>query len=448
MMRYHGRKHARNGERGVTMILVAVAMVAMLAMVALAVDVIALYAARSESQRAADSAALAAAKMLVDAGVTADPTVQAAAQAVAITMAQDVARQAVIAGRQIQAADVLVVFPNTGTPSFGINPRVTVTVQRTNLPTFFSRIWSRAALTVRTSATAEAFNPSNSSTLTGGVAGVPIVIRGVKPFLLPNCDPGGAGTACGTAATFMNPVTGAITRPGQVSAGGVIGETFTLQSNCGTGPGCIPGAPNANQYYPAAIPATTTSACPACSGGTTFEQEIACSNPTPLACGTTATLTNTLALDATVFPDGGGGPAQEGLQCLIHENGGSGQDTLNQGATNTALNYPLQIQVGNDHPLKSASLSQGTFVSTSDSLVTVPIYDQTVVPTTPGSGAPVTIIGFLQLFIDRVFPGGGGPKAGSFQATVVNVSGCGSAASGTPVFNGSSAAVPVRLTHQ
>jgi len=58
MIRYHGRKHASNGERGVTMIIVVIAMLAMLAMVALAVDVITLYAARSEAQRGADSAAI------------------------------------------------------------------------------------------------------------------------------------------------------------------------------------------------------------------------------------------------------------------------------------------------------------------------------------------------------------------------------------------------------
>lgn len=39
-MRFHGRKHARGGERGVTMIIVVIAMLSMLAMVALAVDVI------------------------------------------------------------------------------------------------------------------------------------------------------------------------------------------------------------------------------------------------------------------------------------------------------------------------------------------------------------------------------------------------------------------------
>ena len=47
----------RNGERGVTIVLVALAMVTILAMAALSIDVVTLYVARSEAQRAADAAA-------------------------------------------------------------------------------------------------------------------------------------------------------------------------------------------------------------------------------------------------------------------------------------------------------------------------------------------------------------------------------------------------------
>ena len=54
----------RQGERGQTIVLVAVSLVTLLAMAALAVDVVTLYVARSEMQRAADAAALAAAKRL------------------------------------------------------------------------------------------------------------------------------------------------------------------------------------------------------------------------------------------------------------------------------------------------------------------------------------------------------------------------------------------------
>src|SRR5204863_8967307 len=51
-------------ERGVTMVLVALAMVAIIAMAALSIDVITLYLAREEAQRTADVAALAAARVL------------------------------------------------------------------------------------------------------------------------------------------------------------------------------------------------------------------------------------------------------------------------------------------------------------------------------------------------------------------------------------------------
>jgi len=449
MIRRRKQLLPRNRERGVTMLLVVVAMLSMLGIIALAIDVITLYSARSETQRAADAAALAAAKMLVDMGVTTDPTatVPTAAQIDAATKAaQSAAVNATIAGR-----DVTLNFPGTGTATFNVNPKVTVTVQDTNLPTFFARIWSRAALTVRASATAEGFNPSNSTIITGGTA-VPVIARCVKPFIVPNCDPQHAGAGCGgTGATFFDVGTGAITNPGTAPTG-VIGEDFDLVSTCGTGPGCVPGSPTVGPggggrtlyYYPAQMP-TATNACPAvCTGTTNFEQDIECCNPTPISCGTTFTapVVNSLKLDDTVFPEGGGGPAQSGVECLIHQSGGSGMDSLN---SSSPLTYPLQISVGNNHPLAGTVLSSNDLVTTSDSLVTIPVYDATG-GTTPTNTTAVNIIGFLQVFIDRAFPAGGGPKAGEFHVSVVNVSGCGNSASGTPVSSGS--AVPVRLIHQ
>jgi Flp pilus assembly protein TadG len=452
MIRRRIQLPVKNNERGVTMILVVLAMLSMLGIIALAIDVITLYSARSETQRAADSAALAAAKMLVDMGVTTDPTatVPTAAQIDAATKAaQSVAINLSIAARQVQTTDVLLSFPGSGTPAFSVNPKVTVTVQNANLPTFFSRIWSRAALTVRASATAEGFNPSNSSSV-GGTA-VPIVAHGVKPFLIPNCDPvHGAGCVGPGLITFFNPVTGLITNPGPAPTG-IIGETFTLFSDC-TGPGCIPGPPTTTsppamlKYYPVQMP-LTASACPTSRcvlGSTTFENNIECSNPTPISCGTTvsAPAVNQLLLDDTVFPDGHFGPAQDGVQCLIHQNSGSGQDTLNTGPP---LPYPLQIQVGSDHPLSGTVLSTNDLVTTSDSLVTIPVYDHTVVPDRPTSAVGVNVIGFLQVFIKDAFQGGG-PQAGQFDVIVVNVSGCGNSATGTPVM--ASSAVPIRLIQQ
>src|SRR3984957_17002196 len=64
---------SRHAERGMTMVLVAVAMVAIIAMAALSIDVITLYLAREEAQRSADAAALSAAKVISVSGLTGDP---------------------------------------------------------------------------------------------------------------------------------------------------------------------------------------------------------------------------------------------------------------------------------------------------------------------------------------------------------------------------------------
>ena len=90
-------------------------------------------------------------------------------------------------------------------------------------------------------------------------------------------------------------------------------------------------------------------------------------------------------------------------------------------------------------------MSTNDLVTTSDSLVTIPVYDQTAAPPVPSSAIGVNVIGFLQVFIVDAFQGGG-PKAGQFDVVVVNVSGCGNAATGTPVM--ASSAVPVRLIQQ
>src|SRR5262249_26522906 len=68
MKRLQTRKN--RGQRGVSFLLVVAGMFSILAMAALAVDVVIIYTARSEAQKAADAAALAGAKMFVTAGIT------------------------------------------------------------------------------------------------------------------------------------------------------------------------------------------------------------------------------------------------------------------------------------------------------------------------------------------------------------------------------------------
>src|SRR5712692_3222384 len=126
-------------EQGQTIVLVALALVTLLAMAALAIDVVTLYVARSEMQRAADAAALAGAKAFVDSGVTTDPTntnLQTLAQDMANATINSIVLQNKIAG----VAPVLAAAPTFNFSNLG-DPQVTVTLQRTDLPTFFARIW-------------------------------------------------------------------------------------------------------------------------------------------------------------------------------------------------------------------------------------------------------------------------------------------------------------------
>ena len=188
------------------MVLVALALVAIIAMAALSIDVITLYLAREEAQRTADTAALAAARVISISGLTGDPSNSSLSwQAIcgppnypATQAATSVAQQNAVGGTSIPTASVTVTYSVTsgGTTSsntdcsqlpaaFGINPVVTVVVQRAGLPTFFSRIWGNAGNNVSATATAEAFNPSNSGNVGRndhpGAAAMRKAVDGTKP---------------------------------------------------------------------------------------------------------------------------------------------------------------------------------------------------------------------------------------------------------------------------
>src|SRR6266852_6754459 len=178
----------RPEERGQTIVLVAIALVSLLGMAALAIDVTTLYVARGEMQRAADAAALAGAKAFVDSGLTSDPTNttrQALAQTMATAVINSIVQENKVSGAAPQLAPGSPDFANlTTNPG---NPQVTVTLQRTDLPTFFARIWGTRLSTVTATAVAEAYNASSSQTSTGNY--VPIAPKCVKPLLVPNKDP-------------------------------------------------------------------------------------------------------------------------------------------------------------------------------------------------------------------------------------------------------------------
>src|SRR5215831_17697495 len=246
-------------EHGVTMLLVAMAMVAIIAMAALSIDVVVLYLAKEEAQHSADTAALAAAKVLSLSGITGDPTNLSSnwghvcgpddgTNGLAARVAKAVANQNLVGG--IAPTTVNVTYsagsasssPGTSdctslsASAFGINPVVTVQIVRTGVPNFFSRIWGRTGTPVSATASAEAFNSSNSASAGSSGTIVPVQPRCVKPWVVPNFDPLNP-TACTTnCQAFVDPADSHIVNPGiSVNGGnasGVIGERFLLIFDC------------------------------------------------------------------------------------------------------------------------------------------------------------------------------------------------------------------------
>ena len=436
-----------HNQKGQTIAIVAVSMVSFIAMGALAIDLTSLYSARGEIQRAADAAALAGAKAFLDSGVVTDPnssTLQTLAQNMATAYAAGSASQNMVANGAAQLA------PGFPALDFSIagNPRITVRLQRISLPLFFARIWGTNLASVSATAVAEAYNPAFSQ-FNGG-SFLPSAPKCVKPLLLPNKDPGQPGNPA-----FVN-------ANGTVNSafGPFIGEQIALSTGCNPGGGSVKGcnlppakgsglkAPSAGEYLPMLVGTTHQfchgSAAQGCSGGTgDFEQSIECCDGTAFnfpQCGTSAT---SAAWDPTIDPRGIGqpsSPVQSGLQCLIHSTGGSTQqDSLDPSAFSAGTG-PLLISPGTFSQSRYG-LSSGAIIGTSDSVITVPLID-----TSSGvllDSHQVTIVGFLTLFVNDANAGNG-----DFNATIMNVTGCGNTpSSSTAVSGGGVSAIPVRLIH-
>ncbi len=419
----------RQGERGQTIILVAVALVSLLAMAALAIDVVTLYVARSEIQRAADALALAGAKAVADSGVTTLPAGDSNLSG-AKTLAQSMVTAAItavlpvnlVAGNQ----PTLVGTPTVTYP-VNSNPQITVTLN-TSLPTFFAKILGRRTATVTASATAEAYNPANVQEFT------PITPTDVKPWLVANLDP-----TQPPGTNFVTPATGAIESP----PNSVVGEQFNLtpassctgQSTCtlGTNPGLAE-----VQYVPAQpFSAVAQDVCPSCAGTTDYEKAIACADANSyvyLSCGgLSATNQN---WSNTIIDGGLSGPSATGVECLIHAGGPGANDGTNN--LQDVLSNPGPWPTG---PLTIAAGNGSGNVSTSNSIVTIPIIDTTsAIP-------PVKIVGFLQAFINWVDPGPGVSSPGDINITVLNIAGCSNTPNSNPPVVGGmgTSPIPVRL---
>ena len=435
----------RPHERGQTIILVAISLVSLLAMAALAIDIVTLYVARSEIQRAADATALAAAKAIADSSFTTLPTTDtnyANAQALSQTMAAKAVNSVVAAPATNLVGGQLPILVAPPTFDFTTHPgsyQVTVSLKSASLPTFFSKIWAQSSAFVTASATAEAYNAANLPTIT------PISLRSVKPWLVANADPRNAATP------FVNKLTGA------VEDNAILNATIDLVSKCttspcnpATAPGVVTGAATPQvQYVPAVVsnPSNSSDICPAatppCGGGTPYENSVECADTSTYA-GPACGLSVDTSWDNNENPGGLGGPSAAGGECLIHAAGpgpydgvNNVQDTLDPSPWPT---NPMKIKA-NSGPFST------NFVTTSSSIVTIPIIDTTGFPLT---GGPVPVVGYLQAFINQVDPvavGTGVPPPGSINITVLNIVGCSPNNNGAnPVIGGSGTSpIPVRL---
>ncbi len=424
----------RKGERGIVILLVAIVLLFIVAaMAALAIDTVTFYTARSEAQRAADGAALAGARALASSGMTTNPAdagLVSGAESVAFTVASQVAIHNPVAGRSLNGSarglscgqEICVNFNDTD-PSFETNPRVTVQVTRPDLPTFFARIWSSTTVTVRATATAEAYNPSGADALNPSAK--PLALSCVKPWVLPNM---------GSSTTkIFDENTGAIQNAASLIGLGVDGGSGGLSVTCsGDCSNAQPG--QAWKYFPGqqtSFPAPTQS-LPACSVGfSAYQQSVAGCVQKSVSCGDDSVANSNVDLDrASVATDP---DAQVAVNCLAHTQNNFGDKidpTLTPG-------QPFQFIGGNDNPAPAA---QGAHVMVSDSLVTLPVVD--VSPGANYPANPVKVIGFVQLFLD---PTGFATPSASVPATIINVAGCGKNATGEPILGNGNSPVAVRL---
>jgi Putative Flp pilus-assembly TadE/G-like len=446
MMNLYANRN-RYDDRGVSILIIAVSMIFVLGMAGLGIDLASLYVGRNQSQRAADAGALAAGQYLASMGCTASSgSVSADCQAKAKNQAAAVTNANLIAGISPDVSatnNIDVKFLVTSAN----DPQVQVIAGRDTahgnpMPTFFVKIFGIQTANVSAKAVAEAYNPS------GGP--VSSVSQCVKPWLMPNCDeahlwkafqstpnnPNCQGSVQFTNTPYPTPANFDPTdaKPA-LSEDQTRGELMTLKSS-------DPSQASApSQFYPVYLPpGSVASSCPSCANGgggsgpnsgSLYRQNIECCNTSAITCG-----------PQTIQPITGNmvGPTGQGVDCLIHQNGSSGQDIMTVNSSGGGDLWTITAGSANPYGLSGN-------ISTSDSIVTVPLYDGTTL--CPGKSCPsqvtTVVVGFLQVFLV-------GETNGNVQARIMNIVGCpdSSSPSGgtTPVGGGGASPIPVRLIHE
>jgi hypothetical protein len=154
---------------------------------------------------------------------------------------------------------------------------------------------------------------------------------------------------------------------------------------------------------------------------------------TPIVCGTPV---NISTVDSATRDTEAAGA----VDCLTHTSNNNG-DTI---AAALIPPVPFEFVAGDDNPVVNV---RGSEVLVSDSLVTVPVFDSTPWSSGTDVTSPVTVIGFVQLFLN---PTGAavrttGPNAYRIRTKIINMAGCGTGASGQAILGNGASTVPVRL---
>jgi Flp pilus assembly protein TadG len=397
--------------------MVTVALIAFIGLMGMAIDLVSMYLGKSEAQRAADAAALAGAMVFVSSSCTSNSAGCAAAETAATNQAVTVGKLNLVAG----AAPTI---PN-GNVSYDLShagdPLITVVVNAT-LNTYFMNLFGVKTVNVSSTATAEAYNPS------GSTSGPTFCVSCLKPFLVPNCDPihtGSANPNCtggtgGNAGGYFINTNGSIANPG-VAPNGIIGETWQLHSDQGP-----------SHWYEAAFDCSQS--------GSAFEANITACDTSAATCGSSLCV-----LDGKKV-----GPTNHAICSLIGYTNSNSQDctSVDSIAVNGANTPPVTITAGSGNPF----FPSGAKITQSASIVTVPVFDGSAV--TPGK-ASVTIVGYLQMFIQSIDHHG---TTDTITATIMNASSCGKGGgscgiggsgqgTGGAVSGGGSGFIPVRLVH-
>lgn len=419
----------RNAERGATLVMIAGGLALILAAAGLAIDLGTLYLERSEAQRAADAGALAGAQVFANSGCTLNAScLSTAVQNTATANATQLAQQNLVFGQT----------PTVPTPVFSAgggsstDPLITVTVQAP-AKTFFLPL--SAGATISAIATAEAYNPS------GSTSGPTICTSCLKPFFVPNCDPFhvtpvNTPPCPGTGLTGQPPA--AFFSNGSLPNGNdIVGKTWQLHMQ--TAGGTVSSVPS--QWLEVDFSLTP----PNCNGAggsqskTQWAAGVTQCSTTQITCGTHLCTLNGNAV----------GPNNTAVGDLISYGNGKSNGT-NATDSISCSNGVCTMTAGAGNPF----YPQGTTpLPQSDALVSVPVYDGTP----QSGGGEVVVVGYMQLFILDIQHQG---LFDNIDAVIVSATTCGNlggpgcganggggSGTGGTASGGGATLIPVRLVH-